>query len=535
MAERSIGRRFHRSHCCHLRHRCQAAERNVWFNCRRTGPRVAAALLWLALVGCSAAAFSQEPRYELGGQLRMLESELQTPLGDLEIRQRLLPHLERAVQRFFQLQLAEASAELDRALVQLRHGEAAAWPLSAAAVRIRLRQRWLDVTADRLQLRWGWAYGDGDLDWLSGIDWQWELLREETSSGGAGQTPGRKPAGAARYRGTVSLADLPAGEWFDLPLERPLLAGQWRLGGELVERREAERRWRLPWQTVAVSDRLGERLEAVRRGAREVLDRQTPGASLRMWVQLLSDLARGRTLETDYPADRLLEQAEAVVQASLPHPWLQPGHHWLQLQADRRGIPVRVVVPDNPRPTAGWPLVIAAHGAGGSENMFADAYGAGRIVQLARQRGWLLVCPRLGLMGGSVSLDELLALVDQQWPIDRRQVMLIGHSMGAGQCINWIDRAESNVLAAAIIGGGRAPAAPAKWRETQVLAAAGEQDFGRPGVEAFAAELRRGGHPQVQLELYPAIEHLVIVQAALDDVFASWDPLVRALVGESID
>ena len=366
----------------------------------------------------------------------------------------------------------------------------------------------------------------------------------------------------------MTLADGLPGQWFELPLDEALVAGQWRLGGELVDRHQPTLRWRLPWQTVAVSDRLSERLEAVRSGAQELADRQTPGASLRLWIQLMSDLARGRTLETDYPADRLLEQAEALLahqmvvpapdearalspeapsgaglgqaaavveRGSPPRPWLHPGHHWLQLQAGRRGLPVRVVVPDSPPPTAGWPLVIAAHGAGGSENMFADAYGAGRIVQLARQRGWLLVCPRLGLMGGSVSLDELLALVDQQWPIDRRQVMLVGHSMGAGQCVNWIDRAESSVLAAAIIGGGRAPAAPAKWREIQVLAAAGEQDFGRRGVEAFAAGLRRGGHPQVRLEIYPAIEHLVIVQAALDDVFASWDPLVMAVLSDSID
>jgi dienelactone hydrolase len=138
-------------------------------------------------------------------------------------------------------------------------------------------------------------------------------------------------------------------------------------------------------------------------------------------------------------------------------------------------------------------------------------------------------------MGGSVSLDELLDLVDQQWPIDRRQVMLVGHSMGAAQCINWIDRAESAVLAAAIIGGGRPPATPAKWREIQVLAAAGEQDFGRRGVEAFAGALKRQGHPQVQLEIYPAIEHLVIVQAALDDVFAGWDPLLTPPADGSSD
>ena len=53
------------------------------------------------------------------------------------------------------------------------------------------------------------------------------------------------------------------------------------------------------------------------------------------------------------------------------------------------------------------PLVIALHGAGGSENMFFDAYGNGKIVDLCRKRGWLLVAPRLSFFGLGMPVDSI--------------------------------------------------------------------------------------------------------------------------------
>ncbi len=45
-------------------------------------------------------------------------------------------------------------------------------------------------------------------------------------------------------------------------------------------------------------------------------------------------------------------------------------------------------------------VLFAFHGAGGSENMFFETYGAGRLVELAAARGWIVVAPRQSLMGG---------------------------------------------------------------------------------------------------------------------------------------
>ena len=73
------------------------------------------------------------------------------------------------------------------------------------------------------------------------------------------------------------------------------------------------------------------------------------------------------------------------------------------------------------------PLVIALHGAGGSENMFFDTYGAGKITALCAKRGWHLVSPRVS---GRFPA-QLLESLSKVWNIDSSRVFIVGHSMGA--------------------------------------------------------------------------------------------------------
>jgi acetyl esterase/lipase len=56
---------------------------------------------------------------------------------------------------------------------------------------------------------------------------------------------------------------------------------------------------------------------------------------------------------------------------------------------------------------------------------------------------------------------------------------------------------------------------------------AGEADFGRRGAEGLAARLAAAG-TRVERKLYPDVEHMVVVQAALDDVFAFLDGVAAA-------
>ena len=54
---------------------------------------------------------------------------------------------------------------------------------------------------------------------------------------------------------------------------------------------------------------------------------------------------------------------------------------------------VRVQVPRDMKKGQSVPLVLALHGAGGSENMFFDGYGDGKVARLCAERGWLLAAP----------------------------------------------------------------------------------------------------------------------------------------------
>ena len=52
-------------------------------------------------------------------------------------------------------------------------------------------------------------------------------------------------------------------------------------------------------------------------------------------------------------------------------------------------------------------------------------------------------------------------------------------------------------------------------------------DWASRGAEALAARLAQSG-TRVERKIYPDVEHMVIVQAALDDVFAFLDGVAAA-------
>ena len=111
----------------------------------------------------------------------------------------------------------------------------------------------------------------------------------------------------------------------------------------------------------------------------------TDRATLHALGELLALLAERHTLETDYPAARLLAEAEALAQAiAAKERFYGPprtGQFWLSLVIDGGTAPVRVFVPDAVKAGKPVPLVVALHGAGGTENLFFDAYGNGKIFQ----------------------------------------------------------------------------------------------------------------------------------------------------------
>ena len=78
------------------------------------------------------------------------------------------------------------------------------------------------------------------------------------------------------------------------------------------------------------------------------------------------------------------------------------------------------------------------------------------------------------------------------------------------------------VAAAAAIGGGGSAPKGAEARRVPWFVAAGSADFGRTGALALARALRAAGN-RVEERVIPDVEHMVVVQAALDDLFAFFD------------
>jgi predicted esterase len=190
-------------------------------------------------------------------------------------------------------------------------------------------------------------------------------------------------------------------------------------------------------------------------------------------------------------------------------------------------IPYLLHVPTGAAPAAGWPVVLAVHGAGGDERMFFGGYGAGSIRDIADRHRVAVISP-----GAPLSTDGLFGLVDALAPrhsLDVSRVALLGHSMGAAVVSRAAgERPERTRAVACIAGscvaagasgaaGADAVADTAAAVPVMVLAGALYPLFRAAGLEEQAAALRRDGRI-VEFRRYDAEGHTLVVGQALPGV-----------------
>ena len=461
-------------------------------------------LLVLFLVATAAglsAQFPAEFRYDLGQRLRRVERAwLATDPADPS-REEARESVGRAVAAFFSMNVRRVAAELDAAwLALVPQDDVSAVRAAVAPVTVRPKRRIVRLTDP----------------------WLVELVGAEDVELPRG--PHRVPTrvGAVTTLGDEAQRELPGTVSIALP--DVLTDGDHRVavglavGPGMVAGREI---W-LPETAISV---IREDPEELLAAAEAVLDdvSEAPDTlereSLAGLVRLLRATVRGDAHETDVPAARLFDELDAFATAlrdGVSHPTdAHPGEHWLRVPVGSRALPVRLRVPEREAgDTAARPLIVALHGMGGSEHLFFDGYGDGLLIRLAAARGAYVVAPRAMPAGAAEPLVEALAA---RFAIDRERVFVIGHSMGAATAVAAASRFPELFAKVVAIGGGGRPTDLDELGKVPFLVAPGEHDFARPGAEALAAALKRGGVP-TELRVIPGVEHMLVVAESLPAV-----------------
>jgi predicted esterase len=304
-----------------------------------------------------------------------------------------------------------------------------------------------------------------------------------------------------------------------LPLQN-VTEGDYELEGEILA---GDRVLQANSLGVSVVPSLKERLEKLQKSLIDFQDkpRTTDLETVRRVAGLLDSLAAKKTLETDYPAARLLADAESAVEAikagKTYYGNKRPGQYWLTLVCTKESKNVRLLAPAAAKKGEPLPLVIALHGTGGSDNLYFDANGHGVTAQLCERRGWLLVSPNGGPTSG------LIDAVDKLYPVDRNHVFLLGHSLGAMQAVELAADTPEQFAAVAALSGGVSFKSSEGLQNVPFYVAAGTEDFGLNWARTLRDDLAAAKVKKVVYKEYEGVEHLTVVQLSLPEIFAFFD------------
>ena len=252
--------------------------------------------------------------------------------------------------------------------------------------------------------------------------------------------------------------------------------------------------------TVALRKGLGEltaRLEAAAARATEDLK-----AEILFPIDRMKNVNRGRLELRTFDPDRDLAAAEAVAAGvkSGKDPFASRTgdfkRHY-RLDAANEIIPYRMYVPTAYNASKAWPLIVALHGLGGTEDSFFDNYNKA-LPPLAEQHGYILVTPLGYRVDGSYGwglgtppadagvrrtqdlseqdVRQVLQRVRKQYKVDDSRIYLMGHSMGAIGTWKIAPKFPDIWAAIAPISGSGAPDTLEKIRHIPQIIVHGDAD-----------------------------------------------------------
>ncbi|MCS6885889.1 MAG: alpha/beta hydrolase-fold protein [Acidobacteriota bacterium] len=274
--------------------------------------------------------------------------------------------------------------------------------------------------------------------------------------------------------------------------------------------------------TLSRADDPTAELAAINKALSERLLHPVDMSTIKFREQLLTGLLDGRRYEIDYQAVQLLNEMEHCLSASkgvsesvflkmtgdmqLAVPRGSGGGDW----------PVRVYVPKEPTSVA----VVTLHGAGGSENMFFEGYGDGLLLELCKEKNWLLIAPKV-----NSPLDDYAYLLDRLSPLlSGKRILLLGHSLGAIASLVAAQKSPERFSAVAVISGS--PIGELKrLKDIPIFVAVGTEDFSLRG-SGMLAKLLAELQANVVYKTYEA-EHLLVVTEALPDIVEWFSSIIR--------
>lgn len=480
--------------------------------------RVSVSLAVLAVLFVLPTSLSaQNPRLELGRRLKRFENSWETASPPLRVS--AVPFLQNAVRKFFTLNLKEAGRELDRAWLELNTEKKSDLLTNAfVGAQLLVSPVCADTETDSLEIEFTSFY---------------PTEREPPPQTGAHLKLTARN-GQLRAETQLSIDELARGTSWKL---NNLPEGDYNLTLTFLR---SDNAFALPAVTISRVNNLQRRIKALDKSA-ATLKRdaqtlktstfeQTLAATLRDEVRFFRSLLNGLSQEADFPYSERLKNCELLCSSRTNPKDISNGQFagkqfWISLAVGTRSVPTRIRLPSSLETPA--PVLFVFHGAGGSENMFFETYGAGRVISEATERGWIVVSPRQGLFGLALDISKMLNALETIAPIDQKRIMLLGHSMGAAQVVQQVRAHPSLPIAAiALGGGGRLSLTDGRQsRKVSWYVGAGSEDFGLTSAQRLKRSLTES-NSKIRFKIYKDIEHLVVIQAAIDDAFAFLDELL---------
>lgn len=439
---------------------------------------------------------AQNERYELGKRTRALEVELEKPTSP-EIRKKAMSEVNKAVQRFFTFNLREAARDLDNArfILEQKSSDNKIWSESLS---IAPDFRLVDEANAMLNLTISHFYK------VSQTIPNEAIVRFSLMP--SGKKLAEIPVKELPMMHKLSLAKVKSGDYF--------LLTEIVVGKEVLAQNK---------QMISISAKLNERLKTLGTQLSETKTPDWQTETARETLKTLQNLATSKTLETDYQANNLLNQAEVFAKI-LNKFAVKNNQMTLTFPLKGGNQTSRILIPKNYDAKRETPILIALHGAGGSENLFFDSYGNGKIVNLCEQRGWLLVAPR-NFGFNAEKLDEFIENLAKLYKIDRTKIFLIGHSMGSIQSLTLATQRPKTFAGVALVSAGGSPKVSEEMKSLPFFIGTGTADFSLGGSRNLHKILQDGGVKRLEYKVYDDIEHLTAVQFALNDVFKFFDEI----------